>query len=80
MLGIFAAAPELYIAIGLAGESQHTAGMKDSQPVGVINIDSDAAKFDVADYCHVADSFGALSEPNAELAVGAFVDEGEVIL
>ena len=55
-------APELYVAVGISGAVQHTAGMRESRTVVVINPDESAPFFNECDYGLVAPAEKVLPE------------------
>ena len=61
--------PQLYVACGISGAIQHRAGMQTSKTIVVVNKDSEAPIFELADFGVVGDLFAVL--PKATEGINA---------
>lgn len=59
--------PEVYVAVGISGQLQHTAGMQGSKVVVAVNSDAKAPIFAQADYGLVGDLYDVLPALTAAL-------------
>ena len=60
--------PDVYIALGISGQVQHTSGMADSKVVVAVNNDANAPIFQISDYGIVGDIYDVVPALTAALS------------
>lgn len=61
-------APEIYVALGISGQIQHTSGMSGTKFVVAVNNDANAPIFEIADFGIVGDIYEVVPALTAALA------------
>ncbi|RRC96442.1 electron transfer flavoprotein subunit alpha/FixB family protein [Schaalia canis] len=60
--------PDIYVALGISGQVQHTSGMADTKIVVAVNNDANAPIFQIADYGIVGDIYEVVPALTAALS------------